>query len=906
MTGIPPRNLSEYRPQLRVSASPTDPYVTPGLAAPELLNWEALSQIAPSLQKAFQGMEQEAIKEANRSLETNAVKLYNLTSEQVDATLTDPKSEAVAEFMKQAGVKSWHNPRVREQALNVLGTKAVDQSSAYGLLKSIDGQEKIARARMDAGPDEKMQQEAGFKAAMSIVEKELGELIAGSDSEIAKGAMRKRITAMALEANMAAQKIEDTLHRRDVEQNIHNKMQSVFNILDKMSVENPEMLNGEIDSISKYLKQTQKDNPTIKVADLALDSIKTLGNLIAEDSTLESEEMESYAHLISRLAEDEKGVLGTKDTQLAEVQESIQNKILRRERIERDPSNSLKRREILAEEFDDYFAQLWSSGKTVTPQQIVRDIQSQTDKWEKLKKDHGVLTTDLMELAKTKAIEEETEPKHAGMLHELTLEIRGGNASNYNKLLSGTHPDKEKQALFDSLSASQYSNLSSIYAGKLEKTRRNQMAQVKTTIMDQVRPFMLSSQFRSSERHNAEISQFAKQLEAEAEQMLDDGMLPGDVQKWVVETVKERRPDGEKITREIEQAENLQNVFSSPDLRDTMNQLRNEMAETRNQLIQDAKLEMEPPDLLQNSQIEDTFINQAMLQLKSDMPKIREEAQQQMEQKGYTIDGPMLATTMSSIAAEKLRQLVRAKRKNYKNSISEKLFPLVAPTLKDAHAKLESPPAIQWQMPKDKSSKAKHDVIDRVATTYRLDRADSQEFVQQERQLTSGFQPGTYGSSVFRNARATAEFQAASAIMSAKESVRVKGHYAASKEDKNYMLSGILLYGLDAKTLASGKMSNGVSISDIYQGQDWRRMVNPRMVRLFDSSTKLAAFKKRADEGKATEDEVSAFRNIGYDIVNSAEDRDQIFQYQREILDNLEKLPKASKFIRETRQEFLR
>jgi len=46
--------------------------------------------------------------------------------------------------------------------------------------------------------------------------------------------------------------------------------------------------------------------------------------------------------------------------------------------------------------------------------------------------------------------------------------------------------------------------------------------------------------------------------------------------------------------------------------------------------------------------------------------------------------------------------------------------------------------------------------------------------------------------------------------------------------------------------------------------------------------------------------------NIGYDIVNSAEDRDQIFQYQREILDNLEKQPEASKFILETRQEFLR
>ena len=890
MTGTPP----PFRPRLRVTASPTDPYVTPGVAGPSLdtTNYQALAQLSPTLATMFTRMQEQGDKQAGQAAESNEARLYNLTAEQTKAVLLDKDDPQVKEYLKQAGVEYWHNPLVRESGLRALGSRVVDQSGIPSALKGQKGMETIARARMEAGPDFKAQQEAGFKAAMKLAEPILGELTEGIESDIARGAFTSRLEALAREANIAATTIQGKIHREDTADSIRQDIESYMDLGPKLDPIDTTMQDAILVDWDRKWTELKKQYPAYNIKKMVLDTLEAQLDLVAREFSDDSPQFETMVSMLNKLSES-KGIMGTADNELNDLRVRAIAKITNRERRERDPDNQRKRMADAEQELSDLIEGYIGSSGRRTPAEVQAAIMAHPKTKDLL--ESGKLTYDDIRQLSMNWRQEEVEPKNQPVYHQLSMELREGNSSNYVQLMRGKHPDKDKlQAQYDALPDQMKASLSSLWDSKVQSKWGRDKKHEQVLIANAIVDLRVDARVGGAARHNAKVDALAVTLQDVADRAIEDGKTPEEVTKAWRAVLDKERPNREEETKSVRDAESYTTIANSDEFKLAISDAtkllqqsyREKTAEIEQMSVEDRSM---VPTIESHQHILATASNKVM----SSMPQLREQAMKTLTDLGVEPTGPMLTREMNRLASQLLKKEVSEAQRKFDRSLSNSVAIAMAPSIQAYHDEDRKPllPSVS-QAPAAGQHYLTHENMQKSLEAIREYRFG--DYPDREDSGLRGwtrYLMGTY------NDRYWGERAIKSMSWKARYDVKQGSRTKPVLEALHLSIYGV---GLSPKNVQEGKL-HGVGLDKIVD-KDWRNNLSPRHIMYFVSEKELSAFMKKAEEGK---EEAKMFMNIGYDL-SKAEDRKKIIDYQTDLIQAQARTPNSWTNIQQTRKDFLK
>ena len=893
MTGTPP----PFRPQLRVTATPTDPYVNPGVAAPELdtTNYKALAQLSPTLAAMFNRMQEQGDKQAQQAAESNQTRLYNLTAEQTKAVLLDKDDEQVKAYLKQIGVEYWHNPLTRESGLRTLGARVVDQSGIPAALKGQMGMEKIARARMEAGPDPKAQQEAGFNAALDLAEPMLGELTDGIKSEIAKGSFQQRLEALALEANIAATAVQGKIHREDTAEAIKLDIQSFMDLGPNLDPIDNTMMDGMMVDWDAKWTELKKQYPSYDIKKMILDALESQLDRVSREYSVESPQFEAMVYTLDKLSES-KGIVGTMDTELDNLRIRAMSQIARREARLSDPNNQRQRMEDIRGRAEDLFEAYMGSTARRTTAEVQKALMAHPEVKKML--DAGEATFDDLRKISQNWAQEEIEPKDRPIYHRLSTELREGQSKNFVDLLKGRHSDPDLQAEYDSLSDGMKDSLSTLWDRKVQvkwgRDKRHAAAEINQALVS----LRVDQRVGGAPSHNAAVDALANLMIDAADQAIEDGKTPDEVRKVWQDMLEKKRPYHEKEVEGLRASENWATVSTSDlyrnALRDAKNRVDQSYKEKTARLENAGDLDRSKVPTLEAHQ---TILSAASSDVQAALPALRKLAERQLQDAGVHPSGPLLEMKVTELAAERLNNNVTQSYSQYDRKLETAVSVALAPSIQAYHDEDHKPivPTLTPLPP------GEGDIYDR---RYENWGPEATEGIMDFR-FGSGVGRQDMGDNPFLQAVFTAERRNWRAQAETNMS-RIANKFAEDARDGKRnsqtmegLHMGVWSYGLTPQIIAEGSL-HGAGLDQI-AGEDWRHNLSPRHIMLFTSKGKLDAFMKRAAEGGPEKD---MLMNIGYDLSNE-EDRAKVTGYQQDLIDAQTMTPKAWEFIKTNRQRFL-
>jgi hypothetical protein len=871
--------------------------VTPGVAAPELdtTNYQALAQLSPTLATMFNRMQEQGDKQAQQAAESNEARLYNLTAEQTKAVLLDKDDEQVKAYLKQIGVEYWHNPLTREAGLRTLGARVVDQSGIPAALKGQMGMEKIARARMEAGPDPKAQQEAGFNAALALAEPMLGELTDGIKSEIAKGSFQQRLEALALEANIAATAVQGKIHREDTAEAIKLDLQSFMDLGPNLDPINNTMMDGMMVDWDAKLTELKKQYPSYDIKKMALDALESQLDRVAREYPVESPQFEAMVYTLDKLSES-KGMLGTMDTELDNLRVQATAKIVRREARLSDPNNQRQRMESIRARSEDLFEAYLGSTARRTTAEVQKALMAHPEVKKML--DAGEATFDDLRKISVEWAQEEIEPKDQPLYHQLSMELREGHSKNFVDLMKGRHSDPDLQAKYDDLPGGMRDTLSRLWDSKVQvkwgRDKRHAAAEIQQALVS----LKADQRVRGAPAHNAAVDALANLMIDAADYAIEDGKTADEVRKVWQDMLEEKRPYHEKEVQSLRAAENWATLSSSPDytnaFRDAKDRLDQSYREKTAKLENAGELDRSKIPTMEAHQ---KILSAASADVHAALPALRQLAERQLREAGVHPSGPLLEMKVTELAVERLNNNVTQSYSQFDRKLEDAVAVAMAPNIQAYHDEDKKPtiPTIS-ALPPGKGNmwdrryenwgpEATEGIMD-----FRFGSAVGRQDMGENPFLTAVFTASR------QNWRTRAERKMSNIAQKFADDARDGKRNSQTMEGLNM---GVWSYGLTPKIISEGAL-HGAGLEKI-AGADWRHDLSPRHIMLFTSKRQLDAFMKRAAEGGPEKD---MLMNIGYDLSQES-DRAKITGYQQDLINAQTMTPKAWEFIKSNRERFL-
>tara|TARA_S200002703_G_scaffold113229_1_gene98747 strand:- start:17157 stop:19841 length:2685 start_codon:yes stop_codon:yes gene_type:complete len=892
--------------------------------APELdmTNYKALANLSPTLTSMFNAMAEDAEQEAGKAAQTNQAKLFNLTLNQTTAVLHDPDDPKVKEYLKQNGVEYWNNPITRNSALLTLGQRALDMSPVPSVLSSAESVEQISRARMEAGPDPVKQQQAGFNKALELAGPAYEDVLNGIDSDIAKGAFRERLEIAARAANEAAVKIQSNLHIRDTKESIHSGIQSIVDLGQNLAVLEPSMVPAMVKDWGLKLTLMKKQHPAYDIRKFAIESLEAQADRVASMYDEDDAPFLALEKAMRLMAKEKNGVLSTAENEFKRIRQQMQSTIDRRAR-EQGEAKAPERRAKIADVMGEVFAKRYDANTVVTDREAL-SMMMENPTIQKMLKSKEIRMTDLRAESKDWA-SGRVESRRNSLVKRLTSEILNDkNGKNYRNLAAGAYGESfpNLQAQFDDLTDEQLGRLAALYSSFTTTQHGRDVDAIRVDIGASLKPLYVGTQTVGSVTHNEDIKLLEQRLLLKARDDIEEGLGYDVALKNFQQSFAEAYPQLEKTKTSLRNSENWASIKRHPTFAHVVTESQRVLQEESKEQVRRLGKDQAVPFRKQNY----ALLQQTSLHVQSALPKLRALAVEQIRDEGGIETGPAIEERVAVLASDEYNRFLDSKMEAHKTKLDKRVAQAARPGIREAQ---DDPAAAPTEIQHTNllettderlsgNQRANNDLENKaiagVLAFHRTTAArTSDEFID-ETDLFGQFLPGAatgfrhvFGSELegatLGRGRKTREVIAANAVIKRVNRLRLKKNPSMlSNGEKKVLGAGVMMYGLDAKTIATG-IFNGMPLKDMFdEGTNWRHEINPKFVMLFDGPDELDSFMKLASVEGAEEQQ--AFQNIGFDL-SKLEDRQKLEAYQSKLFELTFKDEKATKFIRDTRAEFL-